>query len=62
MQQMDHWTWAIAGVVTVAILFVLAFRLSPRARLRRRLKKTHSRIVSKARRPSVQLSVKTPKE
>jgi hypothetical protein len=47
---------ALIGLI-VAILFV-----SPTARLRRRLKKTHGRIVSKSERPSVKFSVKTPKK
>ena len=52
----------VAGLVALGLLlFVLVF-LSPTARLRRRLKKTHSRIVSKAQRPTVKFSVKPPKE
>jgi hypothetical protein len=43
-------------------VITLAFQLSPDARLRRRRRKSHSRIVSKSSRPSVKFSVKTPKE
>jgi hypothetical protein len=52
----------IAAVIGVVLLLILLPRLSPDARLRRRLRKTHSRIVSKTQRPSVKFSVKTPKE
>jgi hypothetical protein len=57
--------WTLAGVaaaITVALLLIMLPRLSPNARLRRRLRKTHSRIVSKGRQPSVKFSAKTPKE
>jgi hypothetical protein len=46
----------IAGAMTAALLF------SPGARRRRRLRKTHSRIISKANRPTVKFSVKTPRD
>jgi len=54
--------WA-AGSVSAALLLLMAgLRLTSGARLRRRLRKTHSRVVSKAKGPSVQLSVRPPKE
>jgi hypothetical protein len=53
--------WSIAAVA-LSVLLASVFRLSPEARLRRRLKKTHNRIVSKSERPSVKFSVKLPKE
>ena len=62
MLQMDQWGLVFAAGVTSVILVVLAVRFSSRARLRRRLRKTHGRVVSRARRPSVQLNVKTPEE
>jgi hypothetical protein len=54
--------WGVIAVAAVVLLLVILSRLSPDARLRRRLRKTHSRIVSKSREPSVKFSVKTPKE
>jgi hypothetical protein len=58
----DRMTWVVIGLILVAFGLVAVSRLAPNARLRRRLRKTHSRIVSKARQPSVQLNVKPPKE
>jgi hypothetical protein len=54
----------IGGIIALAALglAVLLVRFSPNARLRRRTRRTHGRIVSKAQRPSVRLSVKPPKE
>jgi hypothetical protein len=52
----------VVAVVGTAILLAILFQLSPRARLKRRLKKTHSRIVSKSQRPNVKFSVKTPRQ
>ena len=58
----DIWyVFSASGVVVVAFL-IWKFLLKPEARLRRRLRKTHSRIVSKARRPTVRFSVRTPKK
>ena len=55
--------WLVFGMVAVALaLLLLSVLFSPNARLRRRLKKTHSRIVSKSGRTSVKFSVKTPPE
>ncbi len=36
--------------------------LSPRARLERRRRKSHSRLIPKAKRPMVRFSVRTPKK
>jgi hypothetical protein len=57
----DGWLWAILALLAVAVL-VTTVLLSPNARLRRRRRKTHSRIVSTAQRPSVKFSVKRPKK
>jgi hypothetical protein len=53
--------WTLLVIFAIAVVLGVIF-LSPPARLRRRLKKTHSRIISKAQRPAVKLSVKPPKE
>jgi hypothetical protein len=58
----DGLIWGVLGVAVVVGLLVMVSRLSRNARLRRRLRKTHSRIVSKSRQPAVKFSVKTPKE
>ncbi len=50
------WLVGLAGVMLLA--FGLLF--NPEARMRRRLRKTHSRIVSKTRRPMVRFSVRPP--
>lgn len=58
----ENWfVWWLIGLVGAALL-LWALLLNPEARLRRRLRKTHSRIVSKARRPTVRFSVRTPKK
>jgi hypothetical protein len=58
----DWFVWLVAGLIAVGIVITLAFQLSPDARLRRRRRKSHSRIISKSGRPTVKFSVKTPKE
>ena len=52
--------WVIA-VVAIGIWAASGF-FSRDARLERRRRKSHSRIASKTNRPSVQFSVKPPKE
>ena len=54
--------WLAVGVALVLLVGTMLIGFNPTARLRRRLRKTHSRIVSKARQPTVKFSVKTPKE
>ncbi len=54
--------WFAIGLIGITALVVLAFNLSSEARLRRRRRRSHSRIVSSARRPVVKFSVKPPKE
>jgi hypothetical protein len=58
----DWFVWIIVALVAVGIVTTLVLQLSPDARLRRRRRKSHSRIVSKTNRPSVKFSVKPPKE
>lgn len=53
----------LLGLIVLAILVVLGFTiLSPEARLRRRRRKSHSRLVSKSHRPTVRFSVRPPKK
>jgi hypothetical protein len=53
--------WIVVGVFFIALLALAGLRLSSGARMRRRLRRVHSRVVSKSKGPSVQLSVKPPK-
>ena len=61
MFQGEMFAWVIIGLVAAAVAVVLLTQLSAGARLRRRLRKTRSPVVSKSRRPAVKFSVKTPK-
>ena len=54
--------WGMAGVIVAVFALTLFFKIYPQARLRRRLRKTRNRIVSKSRGPSIKFSVKPPKE
>jgi hypothetical protein len=58
----DYLLLGAAGVGAAVLLMAALSQLSPAARLRRRLRKTHSRIVSKTKEPTVKFSVKTPKD
>jgi hypothetical protein len=50
-------------LVVLTLIFLAALVLfSPLARLRRRLRKTHSRVVPKVNRRMVRFSVKPPKQ
>ena len=53
--------WVLLAIFAIVVVLAWVF-FSPPARLRRRLRKTHSRIVSKTQRPSVKFSVETPKD
>jgi hypothetical protein len=58
----DLFVWLIVGLIAVGLVITLASQLSPEAKLRRRRRKSHSRIVSKSTRHSVKFSVKPPKD
>ncbi len=51
----------ITGLLAVCVWAGWSW-FSPKARLQRRRRKSHSRIVSKANRPMVRFSVRPPKE
>ena len=56
----QHWFWFwIIGLIVVSV-WLLASRGSKEARLEKRRRKSHSRIISKTSRPSVKFSVKAP--
>ena len=54
--------WWIIGLIVVGALVPLVSYVTRDARLRRRRRKSHSRIISKARQPSVRFSVRPPEE
>ena len=58
----EYLIWLTVGLAVVFLVAASLSRFSPGARLRRRLRKTHSRIVSKSRQPSVKFSVKPPRK
>jgi hypothetical protein len=58
----DRLIWGAVGAAALVVFLMAIARFSPSARLRRRLRKTHSRIASKAHEPAVKFSVKPPKE
>jgi len=62
---MFHNPWfagSLVAIIALCGLVLFAFQLSPEARLRRRRRKSHSRLVAKTRRPMVRFNVKGPKE
>jgi hypothetical protein len=61
MLKSDALLWCLLGLVVLALGLVV-FRYTSDTKLRRRRRKSHSRIVSKSRRPMVRFSVKPPKE
>jgi hypothetical protein len=50
------------GIIALFLLAAMIFQLTRDARLRRRRRKSHGRIVAKAKRPMVRFSVRPPKE
>jgi len=54
--------WWFIGLMAFCCFGLILFRLSPEARLRRRRRKSHSRLVSKSSRPTVRFGVRPPKE
>jgi hypothetical protein len=55
-------TWWLIALFGLIALLAIGSRLTSSARVRRRLRKTHRRLVSKASRPSVQFNVKTTRK
>ena len=56
------WLIAILILTVLGVGALFFTRLSPDSRLRRRRRKSHSPLISKARRPTVRFSVRPPKE
>jgi hypothetical protein len=61
---MLHDNRLISYVVIIAafLLAAIIFQVTREARLRRRRRKSHGRIVAKVKRPMVRFSVRPPKE
>jgi hypothetical protein len=61
---MNHREWLIVFLAGLSVLVAwigISF-LSPNAKLRRRRRKSHSRIQSTANRPAVRFSVRSPRK
>jgi hypothetical protein len=54
--------WSVIGLAAIGLMFTLAFYLPAEARLRRRRRKSHNKIISKSRKPIVRFSVRPPKD
>jgi hypothetical protein len=53
--------WIIGLVIAGLVAHFVAHYYSPEARERRRCRRNHRRVISRARRPMVMLSAKVPK-
>ncbi len=62
MLHTDRLFWWFVGLIVFSLFGLLLSQLSPNARLRRRRRKSHTRIVSKSGRPTVRFSVRPPKD
>jgi len=62
MMRSEWLVWLVIGMAAAGLVIAVSFLLSGEARLRRRRRKSHSRVISKTNRPSVRFSVKPPKE
>ena len=58
----DSLLWLVLAFMAAGCVVAIVAHFSNEARLRRRRRKSHSRIVSKARHPAVKFSVKTDNE
>jgi hypothetical protein len=59
MLRNDSLLWIVFAFMAVGCVVAIISHFSGEARLRRRRRKSHSRIVSKGRQPAVRFSVKT---
>jgi hypothetical protein len=55
----DSLLWVVLAFMAVGCVVAVLSHFSNEARLRRRRRKSHSRIISKSRQPAVKFSVKT---
>ena len=62
MNVADNMTlWIVGLVITGLIVCAIFLQCTPEARERRRCRRNHRRVVSRARRPIIMLSVRAPK-
>jgi hypothetical protein len=59
--QNNSMIWWLIAMFAFVLLLGIGSKLTRQSRTQRRLRKTHGRIISRSQRPSVQLSVKSPK-
>jgi len=62
MLRNDSLFWCLVAFIAVGCIIAATFHFTGDARLRRRRRKSHSRLISKARQPTVKFSVKVPEE
>jgi hypothetical protein len=62
MLHLDWLVWWLLGLIAVAAVGVLLYQFSTDVRMRRRRRKSHSRVISKSRQPTVRFSVRSPKD
>ena len=62
MLHLDWLVWWLLGLIAVAAVGVLLYQFSTGVRMRRRRRKSHSRVISKSRQPTVRFSVRSPKD
>ncbi len=62
MLRNDSLIWCLIAFIAVGCIVAVVFHFNSEARVRRRRRKSHSRLVSKSRQPTVKFSVKVPKE
>jgi hypothetical protein len=56
------WVVAVAILAVVGLgSYILSHHFSPESRERRRCRRNHRKVISRARRPAVMLSAKTPR-
>jgi hypothetical protein len=53
--------WTVGVVIAGVVAYVAAHQFSPEARERRRCRRNHRRVISRARRPMVMLSARVPR-
>ncbi len=58
----DRLVLVYVGLMALVLLGAVALQLTPSARLRRRRRRSHARLVSKSRKPMVRFSVRRPKD
>ena len=53
--------WIVALIIAGLLAHFISHQLSPEARERRRCRRNHRKVISRAKRPVVMLSAKVPK-